>query len=451
MLTDKYLDGIPEGTRAAEGRFLTEEMLDNTVTHVRALNEMAKAREQTLAQMAIAWTLRDPRVTSALIGARTVEQLEDSLGALQGLGFSDDGAGRDRPPRRRGRHQPLEGLERRLTAPQSPRASWSAGPAPCLEATGLEPEPSATVAESLVWTSLRGTDSHGIARLPVYVERLRDGVINTKPRPSVLRRDGAIAVVDGDRGPGQVASVFATDLSVELAREHGVGIATVRRSAHNGAQAFYAMRAAEQGMLAISLTNTEPLVIPFGGAEPALGTNPICLAAPSAQGIFNLDMATSQVAINRIYNARDEGRPIPEGWGVDEHGRPTTDAAAVASAVPLGGYKGYALAVMVEVLCGVLPGAGVRHGVGGLYTGADVPQDVGHFHLALDPERTVGRERFAAVLGGPAGRAARDPAGPRLRRGARAGRPRGPRARRARALRRADRAGAVADPAGAQP
>ena len=90
MLTDKYLDGIPEGTRAAEGRFLTEEMLDNTVTHVRALNEMAKAREQTLAQMAIAWTLRDPRVTSALIGARTVEQLEDSLGALQGLGFSDE-------------------------------------------------------------------------------------------------------------------------------------------------------------------------------------------------------------------------------------------------------------------------------------------------------------------------------------------------------------------------
>jgi LDH2 family malate/lactate/ureidoglycolate dehydrogenase len=152
--------------------------------------------------------------------------------------------------------------------------------------------------------------------------------------------------------------------------------------------------------VAIALTNTEPLVIPYGGAEPALGTNPICLAAPAGDGVFDLDMATSQVAINRIFNARDEGRPIPEGWGVDEEGRPTTDPAAVASAVPLGGYKGYALAVMVELLCGVLPGAGVRHGVGGLYTGADVEQDVGHFHLALDPERTIGRERFAAVLGG---------------------------------------------------
>ncbi len=256
------------------------------------------------------------------------------------------------------------------------------------------------MAETLVWTSLRGTDSHGIARVPVYVERLRDGTVNPRPRPSVLRREGAVAVVDGDRGPGQVASVFATDLSVELAREHGVGVATVRRSSHNGAQAFYAMRAAEQGMLAVSLTNTEPLVIPYGGAEAALGTNPICLAAPSAGGVFNLDLATSQVAANRIFNARDEGRPIPEDWGVDAEGRPTTDAAAVVSGVPLGGYKGYALGLMVEVLCGVLPGAGVRHGVGGLYTGGGVEQDVGHFHLAVDPERTVGRERFAAVLAG---------------------------------------------------
>jgi ureidoglycolate dehydrogenase (NAD+) len=256
------------------------------------------------------------------------------------------------------------------------------------------------VAETLVWTSLRGVDSHGIARLPVYADRLRAGVINRRPRPSVVTRDGAIAVVDGDTGPGQVAAVVATDLSIELAREHGVGVVTVRRSTHYGAAAFYAMRAAEQGFVAMSMTNTEPLVIPFGGAEPALGTNPICLAAPTASGIFNLDMATSQVAINRIYNARDEGRPIPDGWGVDERGEPTTDAAAVRSAVPLGGYKGYALAVMVELLCGVLAGAGVRHGVGGLYTDTDAPQDVGHFHLALDPERTVGRDRFAAVLDG---------------------------------------------------
>jgi LDH2 family malate/lactate/ureidoglycolate dehydrogenase len=270
-----------------------------------------------------------------------------------------------------------------------------------LEGSGLDAEPAATVAETLVWTSLRGVDSHGVARVPVYAERLQTGVLNNHPRPEVVSRDGAIAVVDGDHGPGQVAALVATDLSVELAREHGVGMVSVRRSGHFGAAGYYAMRAAEAGLVAIALTNSEPLVIPYGGAEAALGTNPIALAAPSAGGhIFNLDMATSQVAINRIFNARDEGRPIPEGWGVDEHGQTTTDPAQAKFAVPLGGYKGYGLALMVEVLCGVLSGAGVRAGVGDLYSGGKVRQNTGHFHLAIDPERTVGRDAFAGVLGG---------------------------------------------------
>jgi LDH2 family malate/lactate/ureidoglycolate dehydrogenase len=164
------------------------------------------------------------------------------------------------------------------------------------------------------------------------------------------------------------------------------------------------MRAAEAGLVGMSMTNSEPFVIPYGGAESVLGTNPICLAAPAGDGhIFNVDMATSQVAVNRIFNARDEGREIPDNWGVDERGEPTTDPAAVTSAVPLGGYKGYGLALLVEVLCGVLSGSGVRHGVGELYSGGEQRQNTGHFHLAIDPERTVGRDRFAAVLGGMLG------------------------------------------------
>jgi ureidoglycolate dehydrogenase (NAD+) len=269
-----------------------------------------------------------------------------------------------------------------------------------LEAAGLEAEAAATVAASLVETSLRGVDSHGVARLPVYVKRLRAGALNRRPRPAVVRRTGALAVVDGDRGPGQVAGVFATDLCVELAREHGVGAVVVRHSSHYGAAAIYSRRAAAAGMVALSLTNSDPLVIPFGGTEPALGTNPISLAAPTTSGVFDLDLATSQVAINRIFNARDEGRPIPEGWGVDEHGRSTTDPAKVRAGVPLGGYKGYALGLLVEILTGVLAGAGVRHAAGELYGPASEPQDVGHFFLALDPESTVGRAHFATVLEG---------------------------------------------------
>ena len=146
-------------------------------------------------------------------------------------------------------------------------------------------------------------------------------------------------------------------------------------------------------------------------------------------------MATSQVAINKIYNARDEGRPIPEGWGVDAQGRPTTDPAAVHAGVPLGGYKGYALAVLVEILCGILPGAGVTHGVGKLYGDPGEPQDVGHFHLAMDPERTVGRDRFATLLAGLLAELVAGPGRPRPRRGAA---PRRPRAARARAERERD-------------
>ena len=111
-------------------------------------------------------------------------------------------------------------------------------------------------------------------------------------------------------------------------------------------------------------------------------------------------MATSQVAINRIFNARDEGRSIPEGWGVDERGEPTTDPARCQAAVPLGGYKGYGLALMVEVLCGVLAGAGVRRRRRTSTAAARERQNTGHFHLAIDPERTVGRDAFAGVLGG---------------------------------------------------
>jgi ureidoglycolate dehydrogenase (NAD+) len=267
-----------------------------------------------------------------------------------------------------------------------------------LAAAGLEAGAAATVAETLVEASLRGVDSHGVARVPIYAARLRAGTLNGRPRPRTLRSDGAVALIDGDQGPGQVAAVLATDLSVALAREHGVGVALVRRSGHFGAAAYYVMRAARAGLVAIAMTNTEPLVAPYGGVEPAIGTNPIALAAPTRGGVFNLDLATSQVAMNRIFNARDEGRPIPLGWGIDEHGRPTTDAAAVGAGLPLGGYKGYALALLVEILCGVLPGAGVAHGVGPLYGEDARPQDVGHFHLALDVERTIGRDRFEVLL-----------------------------------------------------
>ncbi|HYH88215.1 MAG TPA: Ldh family oxidoreductase [Solirubrobacteraceae bacterium] len=266
-----------------------------------------------------------------------------------------------------------------------------------LEASGLESAAAQTVAVSLVHANRRGTDSHGVARLPTYSQRLRDGHMNRNPAPKVERDDGAVALVDGDQGPGQVAGVFATDLSIDLARRCGAGVVVAHRSSHYGAAGYYAIRAAEAGMVGMSTTNSEPYVVPYGGIGHALGTNPIALAAPLPDGIWDTDMATSQVAVNKIFNARDEGRTIPEGWGVDSEGRTTTDPNEVYAAVPLGGYKGYALAVLVEVLSGVLSGSGVGHGIGRLYEDPH-PQDVGHFHLAIDIDRLTGRERGAELL-----------------------------------------------------
>ena len=295
-----------------------------------------------------------------------------------------------------------------------------------LEASGLESAAAQTVAVSLVHANRRGTDSHGVARLPIYSQRLRDGHMNRNPAPKVEREDGAVALVDGDQGPGQVAGVFATDLSIDLARRYGAGVVVAHRSSHYGAAGYYAIRAAEAGMVGMSTTNSEPYVVPYGGIGHALGTNPIALAAPLPDGIWDTDMATSQVAVNKIFNARDEGRTIPEGWGVDSEGRTTTDPNEVYAAVPLGGYKGYALAVLVEVLSGVLSGSGVGHGIGRLYEDA-APAG----RRALPP-----RDRHRPARGPRARRrAARPPARRPQGDPARAGSRRGPGARRAGAAR----------------
>jgi ureidoglycolate dehydrogenase (NAD+) len=271
--------------------------------------------------------------------------------------------------------------------------SWASA---VMERAGLTARDARTVADVLLHASLRGVDSHGIARLPGYVEDMLAGKVNLRPQPHLLPGDGALRLFDGDNGPGPVAAVPATDAAIDLAHQHGVSVVSVRGSQHFGAASFYARRIAESRLLGMAMTNAPTGVVPYGGASPVLGTNPIAFAAPLEDGTpWDLDMATSQVALNKIINARDWGRDIPLGWGVDSEGNPTTDAQQATAAVPLGGYKGYALALMVEVLCALLPGA--------TSTG-DSYDNTGHFLLALDPERTVGAATFAQRLAGLLGR-----------------------------------------------
>ena len=260
-------------------------------------------------------------------------------------------------------------------------------------AAGLEPSAAAVVAEHLVEANLRGVDSHGVIRVPGYIQRLRAGGMNPQPRPRVIRQEGPVALVDGDNGPGQVAGLFATELTIHLARQHGVGVVGVYRSSHYGMAAYYVMKMARAGLIGWSMTNADPHVVPFGGTVPVLGTNPIAFAAMAPQGMIVLDMATSQAAMGKIYLARERNEPIPEGWAVDAVGRPTTNPHRAVACVPLGGAKGFGLGLMVEVLAGVFTGAAVMEEVGKMEDHPR-PQNVGHFFLALDPNRTVGRGTF---------------------------------------------------------
>jgi len=260
-------------------------------------------------------------------------------------------------------------------------------------------EPSAkAVAWALVEADLRGVGSHGLLRLPVYVRRLEAGLVNPSPTLPLEER-GPVALLDGEHGFGPRVALKAVEAAQSLARRHGLGAVGVRRSTHFGMAGLYAEKLAQEGFVAWVTTNAEPDVVPFGGREKALGTNPLAFAAPAPQGILVADLATSESAMGKVFLAREKGERIPPSWGVDREGNPTDDPHRVYALRPLGGPKGYALALLVEVLSGVLTGAGVAHGIGRMYDEWDRPQDVGHFLLALDPGRFVGKEAFLERMG----------------------------------------------------
>jgi LDH2 family malate/lactate/ureidoglycolate dehydrogenase len=224
-------------------------------------------------------------------------------------------------------------------------------------------------AEVLVMADLRGVDSHGVVRLSPhgwYVKALRDGIVNPKPDIRIVQETPASALVEGDGGLGMVVGHRATELAIEKARQVGVGVAVVRNSRHFGMSAYYAMLALPHDMIGISMTNAGRQVVPTFGREAKYGTNPISLAAPAGEEPpFILDMATTTAAAGKLEIAARRGNSIPPGWALDEKARPTSDPRVAQRArrlLPLGStreggsHKGYGLAIMIEILCGVLSG-----------------------------------------------------------------------------------------------
>ncbi|KLU60555.1 (2R)-3-sulfolactate dehydrogenase (NADP(+)) [Peptococcaceae bacterium CEB3] len=275
-----------------------------------------------------------------------------------------------------------------------------------LVATGVSVKEAEMVTTILIDTSLEGIDTHGISRLPAYLSCLNEGRINAQPQIKIVK-SGAVAKVDGDNGLGQLVSATSMSVALDLADEFGIGLAVTRRSNHFGASSYYCKIAAQRGMIGVVFTNAPPAMPPWGGKSAYFGTNPIAFGFPNAGFPVTADLASSQVARGKIILAAKEGRAIPLGWAIDKDGRETTDAqAAIAggAVLPLGGAKGYALAMAIEVMTGILSGSAYGNEVGFIYDGNKEPADVSHSFIALDVSRIMPvnlfLERMDGMIGG---------------------------------------------------
>jgi len=271
--------------------------------------------------------------------------------------------------------------------------------AQCLEKLGLVTADAKLVAETLVASNLRGVDSHGVVRLPHYATRLRNGTVKPRPRIDARRTGPSAAVVEGDAGMGQLVATRAMQEAISLAKASGVGAVVARNSSHCGACAWFVEMAVKEGMVGIALTHTDPIMVPPGMKRIFLGSNPIAFGAPGAAGpAVIVDMSTTHAAWGKVIVARQEGKPIPPDWAVDAQGKTTTDAAQAVGLAPTGAHKGYALAMMVEILCAHLAGVPFGLHVTKMYGELDKPRNLGHFMLALDIARFTDLKTFRSQI-----------------------------------------------------
>lgn len=269
-----------------------------------------------------------------------------------------------------------------------------------LESLGVPAADARLVADSLVTAELWGHASHGMLRLPWYVERLRSGVMTPVTEPEIVLDAGGVLVLDGRQGIGQVLADAAVTAGVERARRHGISAVAVRNSNHFGTAAYFTRRAAEAGCVSILTTNASPAMAPWGGRAKAVGTNPWSIAAPAGgRGVAVLDIANTAVARGKIYLAAERGLPIPEGWAAEADGTPTTDAAKAVGGLilPMAGHKGYAISFMMDVLSGVLTGAEFGTGVHGPYQ-PDQVSGCGHLAITIDIATMLAPEEFDARM-----------------------------------------------------
>jgi len=269
--------------------------------------------------------------------------------------------------------------------------------------TGLNgtADEAALTAESLVRADMRGTDTHGVTLLKLIADRVNIGMVNLPTQLKIIKEDIATGLIDGGNGLGQVAAHRAMTMSIQKAQSYGVGCCLARNTNNIGFLAFYTLMAAQKGMVGIIMTNGAASISPWGGAQPFFGTNPLSIAVPGGptETPVVLDMSSSLVARGKIRRAQRMKESIPLGWAFDENGNPTTDPAAAlkGTLAPIGGPKGCGLAMMVDVLAGMLSGSKYGSDVKTFHQ-PEGPTGVGVFCMAIDVERFMSFENFNLVL-----------------------------------------------------
>ncbi|HDR9872808.1 TPA: Ldh family oxidoreductase [Burkholderia cenocepacia] len=268
-------------------------------------------------------------------------------------------------------------------------------------AVGVPDEDAALVADSLVQADLWGHQSHGVLRTRWYLERLKTGAMSARTQIERVVDGGAIGVIDGKDGVGQVIASHAMADAIRRAKQHGIGAVAVRNSNHFGTVMYFTRMAAGDGCIAFATTNGGPAMAPWGGMQKIVGTNPWSIAAPvDGRDPFMTDMANTGVARGKIYLAKQRREQIPAGWALGPDGAPTTDPAeAIAGIIlPMAHHKGYAIATAMDMLAGVLTGSGFLDQVNGPYH-RDRKSNAGHFVFVLNIDAFMRRAEFADRMG----------------------------------------------------
>jgi LDH2 family malate/lactate/ureidoglycolate dehydrogenase len=281
---------------------------------------------------------------------------------------------------------------------------------------GIKADDAEIVKDVLLKADKYGFDSHGVNRLkPIYLDRIKEGIINPVTNPEVVREGPATAVIDGHNGMGQVISHKAMKMAIDKASKYGMGMVVVRNSNHYGFAGYYPLMAVEANMIGITGTNARPSIAPTFGVENVLGTNPLTFGMPTDEGFpFLLDCATSITQRGKIELYAREGKNLPQGWVIDENGESKTDSQQVlndliagkAALAPLGGvgeatagYKGYGYATVVEILSAALQQGAFLKMLLGKKDGEKVPYSLGHFFIAIDINSFTAPEDFKATTG----------------------------------------------------